>query len=100
MSRHHMLPPIVYVPQPKPKKIENRKRRIQSRAAGTVGKMGDVAETFESIEAGQSTLTGSAPPPENFPSIEGSEKKPQPYRGLLSENTLKVMLLAQELKQP
>jgi hypothetical protein len=99
MSRHHMLPPIVYVPQPKPKKIENRKSRIQSRAAGTVRKMGDVEESYESIGAGQSTPTGSAQP-ENFPSIEGSEQKPQPYRGLLSENTLKVMLLAQELKWP
>jgi hypothetical protein len=50
MSRHHMLPPIVY--------------------------------KF---------------PPENFSPIEGSEKKPQPPMGLLSENTLKVLLLAQEI---
>ena len=28
MSHHHILPPITYTPEPRPKKIETRKRRI------------------------------------------------------------------------
>lgn len=96
MSRHHMLPPIVYVPQPRPKKIETRKSRIQTRSAGDIEDTGEVEETYEPAGAGRSALVGNTPPPRNFPPIEGSEKKPT--TGLLSETTLKAMLLAQELK--
>ena len=46
MSRHHILPPIVYVPQPKPKKIETRKSRVQTRANGAVEDTADVEEAF------------------------------------------------------
>jgi hypothetical protein len=97
MSRHHILPPIVYVPQPKPKKIENRKSRIQTRSAGTVEDTGDVEETYESIGPGRSTPAGNALP-ENFLPVEGSDKQPPSTTGRLSDSTLKVMLLAQELK--
>ena len=96
MSRHHMLPPIVYDPQPKPKKLEPRKSRIQMRAAGTVEDADDVEGTYESIVPGQSTLMDNKPSLDNFSPIEGSERKPQRSPGLLSENTLKVLLLAQE----
>jgi hypothetical protein len=96
MSRHHMLPPIVYVPQAKPKKIEPRKSRIHMRAAGTVEDADDVEETYQPIGPGQSTLVGSRPPLDNFSPVEGSERKPQRTPGLLSESTLKVLLLAQE----
>lgn len=96
MSRHQMLPPIVYVPQPKPKKIEPRKSRIQMRAAGTVEDADGVEETYQPIGPGQSTPMGSKPPPDNFSPIEGSERKPQRTPGLLSESTLKVLLQAQE----
>jgi hypothetical protein len=96
MSRHQILPPIVFVPQPKPKKIETRKSRIQMRASGAVEDTGEVEETYEPIEPGGSTLTGNIPP-ENFLPIEGSEHKPPSTLGRLSESTLKVMLLAQEM---
>jgi hypothetical protein len=96
MSRHHILPPIVYVPQPKPKKIETRKSRIQTRASGAVEDTADVEETYEAIGPGRSTLAGNIPP-ENFLPIEGSEHKPPSTLGRLSESTLKVMLLAQEM---
>jgi len=97
MSRHHIMPPLVYVPQPKPKKIETRKSRIQTRSSGKVEDTGDVEETYEPIEPGRSTLFGSSAP-ENFLPIEGSEDKPSSTTGRLSESTLKVMLLAQEIK--
>jgi hypothetical protein len=97
MSRHHMLPPIVYVPQPKPKKIEPRKSRIQMRSAGKIEDADEAEETYESIGPSRLTPVGNKSPPENFSPIEGSEKKPQPPMGLLSENTLKVLLLAQEI---
>jgi hypothetical protein len=94
MSRHHILPPVVYVPQAKPKKIETRKRRVQ------VGNFDDVREAGEADEAAAASLTAPAfnkPPPQNFPAIEGSESKPQHPSGRLSEGTLKALLQAQEL---
>ena len=98
MSRHHMLPPIGYVPQQKPKKIESRKSRIQMRSAGGLEDSGDVEEIYQPVEPGRTMLVGSQPGPENFASIEGSERKPHPAIGLLSESTLTLMLLAQEMK--
>jgi hypothetical protein len=96
MSRHHMLPPIVYVPEAKPKKIEPRKSRIQMRAAGTVEDADDVEEAYQPIGPVQSTPMGNKPALDSFSPIEGSERKPQRPQGLLSESTLKVLLLAQE----
>ncbi len=96
MSRHHMLPPIVYVPQPNPEKIEPRKSRIQMRAAGAVEDADDVEETYQPIEPGQSAPMDSKAPLDDFSPIEGSERKPQRIPGLLSDSTLKVLLLAQE----
>ena len=98
MSRHHMLPPIVYAPPPKPKKIETRKRRINVGDAGTIDDMDETRETHEATGFGPSTPASNNPPLQNFTPIEGSERKPQHPRGRLSESTLKVMLEAQELK--
>ena len=98
MSHHHILPPIVYTPPPKPKKIETRKRRIHVGTAGTMDEMDETGETHEATGFGPSTPAGSKLPLQNFTPIEGSEQKPQHPRGRLSENTLKVMLEAQELK--
>ncbi len=97
MSRHHILPPLAYVPQPKPKQIENRKRRIQVGGVGTFDDLDEAGETSEATAAGRSTAAFSKPPPQNFPAIEGSESKPQHVGGRLSESTLKAMLQAQEL---
>ena len=97
MSRHHILPAIVYVPQPKPKKIETRKSRIQTRFASSVEDSGEVEETYPPIEAGRSTMAGIVQP-DNFPPIEGSEQKPPSTTGRLSESTLKAMLLTQEME--
>ena len=98
MSRHNMLPPIVYVPQPKPRKIENRKSRIQTRSAGPIEDSGDVEETYQPIGPTRPALAGSARL-ESSPSIEGLESNTRSPAGPLSDGTLKVMLLAQELEQ-
>jgi len=90
MSHHHMLMPIVYTPQVKPKKIEPKKSRIQMRAAGSVDGADEAGETFEAA--------GIKLPLQNFAPIEGADQKPQHPQGRLSESTLKAMLQAQELK--
>jgi hypothetical protein len=93
-----MLPPIVYVPQPKPRKIENRKSRIQARSAVPIEDSGDVEETYQPFGPSRSAPAGGTPL-ESFPAIEGLERNPRSPAGPLSEGTLKVMLLAQELEQ-
>jgi hypothetical protein len=97
MSRHHLLPPLAYVPQPTPKRIENRRRRIQVGDAGTFDDLDEAGETSEATAARRSTPAVNKPPPQNFPAIEGSESKPQHPKGRLSDGTLKAMLQAQEL---
>ena len=98
MSRHHMLPPIVYAPPPKPKKIETRKRRIQVGSAGTIDDLEEIGETHEAAGFGLATPAGNRLPLQNFSAIEGAENKPHYPRGRLSENTLKMMLQAQEFE--
>ena len=98
MSRHHMLPPIVYVPQPKPRKIESRKSRIQMRSTGDIEDAGETEEVHQTAGSGRSTPAVNRPPPQNFSAIEGSDRKPPSTTGLLSETTLTAMLQAQELK--
>ncbi len=98
MSRHHIqLPPIIYIPQPKPKKLERRRslRVYHIRTDGSIKDVNDAAEIDENFGLGQ-------PPPANNPlagnlsAIDGSERKPKSTSGLLSEGPLKEMLLVQE----
>jgi len=97
MSHHHMLPPIVYAPQPKPKKIEPRKSRIRMHGGYGAADAGEVAEAFESGEP--PAPVGHMLAPEDFVPVEGAERKPPQPQGRLSEGTLKVMLQVQELDQ-
>jgi len=88
MSRHHILPPLAYLP-PQPKKIEKPRRRIR---------VGDVEETEEAVQtsaANQPPAGGVLSKPDLLP-IQGSEHKPHHPQGRLSESTLSVMLQAQE----
>ena len=94
MSKHHTLPPIIYTPPPKPKKTE-KKRRV---GIGLLGELDETAETRESGAAGQAMPIVNRPPPQNFPEIEGAERKPRHPSGRLSQSTLSVLLQAQELK--
>ncbi len=99
MSRHLIQPPIIYVPQPKPKKIESRKSRIQMRATSGIEDTDEVEETYEAAGPGRTSALGGKQPPQNFPAIEGTEHTPPSTRGRLSENTLKALLQAQEFEQ-
>jgi hypothetical protein len=95
MSRHHVLPPIIHVPQPKPKKIESRKslRRAQVRSDGTVRDLGHAAEIDE--PAGLSPAA-TKPPLNNFEPVTGTERKPPLRTGLLSKETVRELLRVQE----
>ena len=94
MSKHHTLPPIIYTPPP-PKKIEKKKRRI---GIGMLNELDEMADARETSGTGQPAPTANRPPPQNFPEIEGAERKPQHPHGRLSEGTLKAMLEVQEMK--
>jgi hypothetical protein len=97
MSRHHVqLPPITYVPQPKPKKIERRRslRGFQIRSDGSIKDADDTAEIDEKL--GLPSTSANKPLQNNFSPIDGSERKPKSTSGLLSQSTLKVMILVQE----
>ena len=98
MSRHHMLPPIIYTPEPpKPKKTERR------RGVGTIKGKGGVDEADETEEA--SEVSGFAAPAragaprDPFAPIDGAERRVPSTTGKLSEGTLKELLLAQEQEQ-
>jgi len=91
MSKHHTLPPIIYTPPPKPKKIEKKRRTV-------VGMLDELDDAREAGGTGQPAPIVNRPPPQNFSEIEGAERKPQHPRGRLSEGTLKAMLEVQEMK--
>jgi hypothetical protein len=96
MSRHHILPPIIYTPPPRPKKIESRKSRIQLRSTGMVRNSDEIDETEETSGLDRPTPVAYKPPMDTETPIERSERKPKSTTGLLDEGTLKVLLLAQE----
>jgi hypothetical protein len=88
MSRHHMLPPIVYTPAP-PKPKETRRRR-------GVGK-GEVDETEDTGEVAHTApARGAAAVPQQSLPVEAAERWTRATTGHLSEGTLKAMLEMQE----
>jgi hypothetical protein len=93
MSKHHTLPPIIYTPPPKPRKIEKKRRT----GISMLGELDETGDTRETSGTGQLAPTVRLPP-QNFPEIEGSDRKPQNPSGRLSQSTLSVLLRAQELK--
>jgi hypothetical protein len=98
MSRHHVqLPPLAYLPPPKPKKLERRKSlsAYRIRTGSSVTDTSDAAEIGESFGLGQ-PAPANDPHPGEFSGIDDSEPKPEQERGLLSQGTLKEMLLVQE----
>jgi hypothetical protein len=101
MSRHHILPPIIYTPAPKPKKVENRPKARGIRKAG-VAASEDVDETEATGEvagfAGPAGVAAHAPPDSSVPA-EAAERRIPSTTGKLSENTLHALLQAQEQEQ-
>jgi hypothetical protein len=92
VSRHHILPPIVYTPAP-PKPKETKRRRGVGYAQGT----GDVDETEETSEVSNTAAArGAAALPQHSVPVEATERRPYPTTGNLSEDMLKAMLEAQE----
>jgi hypothetical protein len=94
VSRHHTLPPIIYMPAPpKPKKAE-RRRGVWSvkgkRAADDVDATEEAGETSHAVPA-----RGASPLPQHSP-VEATERRIHSTTGNLSEGTLKAMLEVQE----
>jgi hypothetical protein len=102
MSRHHMLPPIIYTPPPKPKKIETRRRRI---GVDTLDEFEETAGAHETAGTALSMPVASGPLAQGFAEIEqgfaeieGADRKPRHPSGRLSQSTLSALLRVQELK--
>jgi hypothetical protein len=92
VSRHHILPPIVYTPAP-PKPKETRRRRGVGFAQGT----GDVDETEEASDVSiTAPARGAAALPQHSIPVEAAERRLHPTTGNLSDGTLKAMLEVQE----
>lgn len=92
VSRHHILPPVVYTPPP-PKPKETRRKR----GAGYSQGAGAADETGETEEAGETSRTtqARAVPQQPLP-IERTERRNPSPNGKLSDETLKAMLEVQE----
>ena len=101
MSRHHILPPIVYTPAPKPKKVENRPKARGIRKSG-VAASEEVDDTEASGEvagfAGPAEVAAQAPADSSLPA-EAAERRMPSTTGKLSESTLHALLQAQEQEQ-
>ena len=100
MSRHHILPPIIYTPEPpKPKKAERRRGVGYASGTDAADEADETGETGEVFASG-GPARATAPPPQNpFAPVEGAERHIPSTTGKLSEDTLKELLLAQEHEQ-
>jgi hypothetical protein len=101
MSRHHILPPIIYTPAPpKPKKTERRARTSALKKGGAAASedVGDTEETGEVFTSG-ATAQAQLHPQGSFAPVESAEHRIPSTTGKLSEGTLKELLLAQEQEQ-
>jgi hypothetical protein len=95
VSRHHILPPIIYTPPP-PKPKETRRRRNVGTAQGAKA-ADETEETEETSETSRTTRPRSASPlAQHSAPIEGAEKRIPSPNGKLSDDTLKAMLEVQE----
>jgi hypothetical protein len=91
VSRHHILPPIVYTPAP-PKPKETRRRR----GVGYAAAAGDVDETEEASEGADAQAAKSAALPQHERPVEATERRVHSTTGHLSDGTLKALLEVQE----
>ena len=98
MSRHHILPPIVYTPVPRPKKAESRPniRRIQKKGVAASEDVGEAEEAGEVSVYGASARAAAHPLQDQSTPIESAKRRIPSTTGKLSDGTLKELLLAQE----
>ncbi len=89
MSRHHMLPPIIYTLPPAP-----RKRRLQ---VGSFDELEETAEPSETAATSPAAPVAIKPPLAPMLAIEDSASKPQRRAARLSQDTMTALLRAQEL---
>ena len=102
MSRHHILPPIVYTPAPpKPKKTERRPKTSALQKSGMAAseEAGEAEDASEVFVSGATARTGVPAPQDSFTPVESAEHRIPSTTGKLSEGTLKELLLAQEQDQ-
>jgi hypothetical protein len=92
VSRHHILPPVIYSPPP-PKPKETRRKRGVGYAAAARG----TDEAEETTEASDTTPARNASPlPQHQHPVEAAERRVPSPNGKLSDDTLKAMLEVQE----
>jgi hypothetical protein len=96
MSRHHILPPIVYTPEPRPKKTESRPRTSRIQGVAASDEAGEAEEASEVFVSGTTARAVVHAPQDSFTPVESAERRIPSTTGKLSENTLKELLLAQE----
>jgi hypothetical protein len=95
VSRHHILPPIVYTPAPpKPKKTERRRGVGHLKGKGGVDEADETEETSEVSHT--APAKGAAALPQHSRPVEATERRVHSTSGKLSEETLKELLIAQE----
>jgi hypothetical protein len=95
MSRHHILPPIIYTPEPPKPKEAQRKRGVgYARGAGLTEEAEETDEAGEVTRPRQSR--GASALPSHSTPIEGTERRVPSPNGKLSDDTLKAMLVVQE----
>jgi hypothetical protein len=95
MSRHHILPPIIYTPEPPKPKEARRKRGV-----GYISGAGLTEETDEAEQTGNVARTtqprAAASLPQHQTPVDGAERRVPSPNGKLSDDTLKAMLEVQE----
>jgi hypothetical protein len=90
------LPPIVYTPPPKPKKVESRpkSRGVQSNAAAS--DIDETEETGEAFASGKTARAAAPAPKDPFAPVDGTERRMPSPNGKLSDDMLKAMIEVQE----
>jgi hypothetical protein len=95
MSRHHILPPIVYTPEP-PKPKQTRRSRRVGYSQGT--NAADEAE--ETSQSGMAGPVREAALPQHSRPVEAVERRNSSTSGKLSADTLQALLAMQEENGP
>lgn len=92
MSRHHILPPVIYSPPPPKPKETKRKRGVgYTQAARATDEAEETTESSDTAPA-----PNASPLPQHQRPVEAAERRIPSPNGKLSDNTLKAMLEVQE----